>query len=280
LNCIAKEILHKQKFFIRIVLRENYKKKHAELLAPYALTFHDPHQGQGGLGASSAQFLMLYCLIKQLEIWRPFVGLRKLSPTYVLDKSALQALLSCYQSLSGHKSGLAPSGADLIAQYQGQLSTFHKNTFQKNILRTSSQDWPFPNVGFCLIRSGHKIATHEHLSDLAPFPTTPFADCVERAQYALQQADAIRFADCVNAYHDLMQTHNFVITETRLLVDKLRQQTGVLASKGCGALGADIILVLLQQKYKRPFINWLEEEGLKLVADETQLSAGMRAIGN
>src|SRR5207237_74228 len=82
----------------------------AEGVAPIEIEFEDPHEGAGGFGASSAQFALLY---------------RALAERAGLEPSA-PAAWRRYRQLTavGAGEGLAPSGADLVAQWLGGICDF------------------------------------------------------------------------------------------------------------------------------------------------------------
>ena len=40
----------------------DFLKDHLDLFSKYSMKFHDPHNGKGGLGWSSAQFVLLYTI--------------------------------------------------------------------------------------------------------------------------------------------------------------------------------------------------------------------------
>src|SRR5665213_3933088 len=66
-------------------------KQRAPLLADWKIEFSDPHQGQGGFGASSAQFLFVHALTTLLQI----------SVSRAVEGLDLPALLADFKVLSG-----------------------------------------------------------------------------------------------------------------------------------------------------------------------------------
>jgi len=180
-------------------------------------------------------------------------------------------LLNCYQQYTDKDAAFAPSGADLIAQIQGGITYFNKATDQYSVFT-----WPFKHMGFYLLRTGKKIATHEHLQTLQPFPYQALQDCCTQAMAAWQQSNAENFAKYINHYGELLQAQHFVHPRTQTLLTHIKQQAGILAAKGCGALGADIVLALVAINKKDAFSSWAKQQALTIIADETALSNGLQ----
>ncbi len=77
---------------------------------------------------------------------------------------SMQSLLQDYLSVAWNGEGTAPSGADLIAQFNGQITYFDRLHYQIETLT-----WPFSDLSFLIVRTGYKIATHHHLQKLQSF---------------------------------------------------------------------------------------------------------------
>ena len=88
---------------------------------------------------------------------------------------------------------------------------------------------------------------------------------------ALVNKDAKQFIDSIKHYHNELDRLNLVATHTLALLNTLNQQQAVLAAKGCGAMGADIILVIVKQSEKAAFVQWLNQVNLSLIADDSCL---------
>jgi mevalonate kinase len=189
-----------------------------------SLSWHDPYKGLGGLGASSAQFLGSYladCFIKN-------------------KKFNLNELLAAYYHTSWNGTGLKPSGYDIIAQSQQGCVYINK---QKKIIK--SYKWLFRDLSFFLIRTGVKLPTHHHLQE------TELPNCIdelsflaEEAKDAFEETDSKKFIWTINQYHQKLSKLNLVAEHSQMLINQLKKYPEVLAIKGCGALGADVLLLL------------------------------------
>lgn len=227
-----------------------------EFYQNYTLTFSDPHQGRGGLGASSAQFAALFALRQQVPLQT--------------DETILQALAT-YQALTAEKEGMPPSGADLVAQMKGGFCFFDK--VQKKIVSIA---WPFPDISFCLIHTGQKIATHTHLQTLKDLNCADLVEIVMAGYTSLNQQNSAGFSAAINAYASRLQSKNLVAPHTQALLNKVQQHPSVLAAKGCGALGADIIFVLLSKKSSDEFRRWVTAQQLTIIQLDNKAAHGIQ----
>ncbi len=233
-------------------------KKNADFYQNYQLKFIDPYNKLGGLGASSAQFAMVFALKQQAN---------KLRDEEIFD------LITEYQQVAWNGKGIAPSGADLVAQIKGGICFFHKA--QKEIKIFS---WPFSETEFCLIHTGNKIATHVHLKKLTKFYSQDLENIVHTGLTSLEKKDSKQFAAAINHYAEILQSKKLVTTNTIKLLKKIYQQPGVLAAKGCGALGADVIFVLLTKKNSDKFIEWANSQALHVVSSGNHVSHGLEGV--
>jgi mevalonate kinase len=217
------------------------------------LLWFDPYQGQGGLGASSAQFLgsyLAHCYLK------------KRKPTLV-------NMLEAYYSVSWSKIGLRPSGYDVIAQAHQACVYINK---QKKIIQ--SNPWPFDDLSFLLIHTGSKLATHTHLqSTTLPCQTDILSAIVEEGQSAFTQVNSGLLVNCINRYHQTLSSLNLVMNHSLKLINELRELPDVLAIKGCGALGADVLLILTTCCNKSTLINKISNQNLQVLATEDNLTS-------
>lgn len=219
----------------------------------YQLEFKDPYSGIGGLGASSAQFGLVYALQHPIKT----------------DADRLQAL-EAYQQLAWDGQGIKPSGADLVAQLKGGLCYFNRAS---QTLETFT--WPFDSAEFCLIHTGQKIATHVHLQGLREIDFTDFSELVELGAQSIKQKNLAGFAEAMQRYGEKLQAKKLVAEHTQLLLKKILQQPGVYAAKGCGALGADVIFVLLAKQQAQSFVAWALAQALKILTTGDKVSGGV-----
>ncbi|WP_133139302.1 hypothetical protein [Legionella genomosp. 1] len=211
--------------------------------AEAGLSWFDPYQGQGGLGASSAQFLGAYLASCYLQ---------NISPTQ-------ENLLNAYFECAWNGKGLRPSGYDVLAQSNHHCVYINR---EQNIL--NSYTWPFPDIAFLLLHSGKKLATHHHLQDMTlPGAIHLLPSIVEQAKTAFEHKDSKSLTDAINTYHQRLSEMRLVAEHSRQQIMDLKADKSVLAAKGCGALGADVLLIVVaaeqlnEQKIKLANKGWI-----------------------
>ncbi|CEG57637.1 hypothetical protein [Legionella fallonii] len=196
------------------------QKKHSDK----GLSWHDPYKGQGGLGASSAQFLGSYLASCMLQRQTP----------------DLNSMLKAYYQSSWSGTGLRPSGYDVIAQSQAGCVYINK---QKKIVQ--SYNWPFADLSFLLLHTQMKLATHHHLQAATlPSQIEQLSAIADEAQQAFDRIDGQQLINAVNNYHQQLNDLNLVAQHSLEFINQLKAYPEVLAVKGCGAMGADVLLVI------------------------------------
>lgn len=197
--------------------------------AHHGLRWHDPLNHCGGMGASSAQFVGAYLAT---------TFLREASPT---QHEILDAYWHC--AWQGH--GVRPSGYDVLAQSLSVNALPACISIHRRDNRQDSYTWPFRDLAFIIAHTGNKLATHRHLSDTTLTDDVTRLDAlVTKAHRALIQVDSQALVDAVNGYHEALTSMNRVSIHTQQLISNLRGQPGLVAIKGCGAMGADVLICL------------------------------------
>ena len=215
------------------------------------LLWHDPYQGLGGLGASSAQYLGAYAAAGYLE-QQPLCA---------------RALLAQYLADNGNHDGVAPSGYDVLAQTLHGMVYLHKQQAE-----CSTFTWPWADLAFILVHTGKKLATHHHLAQLRlPTDLHPLAELVDMARQAVLQADSTGILAVVNRYHNALMALNLVAPHSVELMSAWRDWSDILAMKGCGALGADVLLLLLRPARVAAVCTSLRAQGLVVLATHADL---------
>jgi mevalonate kinase len=231
-----------------------YAQKLAHIFNEFQVCFQDPHQQPGGFGASSAQFLALYA------IYQHFIN-QNIEP-----HKLLQSYWRCYCQ----KQGLKPSGADVVAQFMGHLSYIDRNQNRFcNLL------WPFEDINFYLLRTPNKVNTHLHLRTAPPFNHLPLKNIMQAAWQALHNKDSQQMVACINDYYQALLQQQLVDPSSETLIATLMQQPWIQAAKGCGALGADVLLVITAPEYEAKLRHLASQLSLNLIASNEQLSAGI-----
>jgi mevalonate kinase len=216
------------------------------------LFWYDPYYGQGGLGASSAQFLATYMA------------------TYTLKNRQfnMQNMLQAYYKFSWTGKGLRPSGYDVIAQTQQGCVFINK---QNKIIECF--EWPFPDLSFLLIHTGIKLATHHHLQETTlPQQVNDLSIIVDQAKKAFTTSNSEQLIDAINKYHYQLNNLKLVAQHSLELINNLKQNTEILAIKGCGALGADIILIVCARYQVLSLKQKLVEKQYSIIATEKNLT--------
>jgi mevalonate kinase len=217
----------------------------------YGLLWVDPYRGIGGLGASSAQFIAA------------FQASSSLSP----NSFTLKDLLEAYYLYSWDGKGLKPSGYDIIAQTHLQSCVY----IDQNSSIQTAFSWPFEELDFILAHTGKKLATHSYLS------TTPQTDSKKLSAIVYQALDAFHthnpatFINSINSYHRELQQLGLVANHTITLIKQLQKNSAVLAAKGCGALGADVILLITKKDQLQTLTQTVKGQGLQVIASAENL---------
>lgn len=210
------------------------------------ITFNDPYNGLGGMGASSAQFLGAFYASRQL-----------------LEREVSQAeLLEEYLQVAWNGQGIPPSGYDVIAQHLGGCVHIEKN---KNIYK--SYTWQFSDIGFVLVHTQRKLATHEHLRGLGELgDLVGLAAIAEHALQAFKCSDSAGFIEAINTTYQELLSLNLVAEHTQQMLFELQKDADILAAKGCGALGADIILLITPVLELNSLVAKLQSADYKVIA--------------
>ena len=257
----------------RFVLRAGLKGRPAKTAMPFApkspagrllakanmsaarFDISDPHLGQGGMGASSAQFILSYA------------ALNSLSASDILRD--LSCILEKFRDSAFGGEGFAPSGADVAAQLTGGVCCFDGRS-----VKIKNFSWAFDDLVFSLIRTNLKLATHEHLKELPDLPLKQLGGAVAQAIEAFETNDGNKLISAVNSVGGILSQNNLTLAATQGIIQALRSQvSGVLAVKGCGAMGADVILVLHRPEPSKKIKVWAESKGLSICGDFKSLDA-------
>jgi mevalonate kinase len=217
-------------------------KKHADFFNDYQLRFLDPHQGKGGFGASGAEFLGVYNAIYPIQKNIAFI----------------QKLITDYQYICTSEYNILPSGADLVAQIYGDVTYWHR---AESIV--ASEPWPFQNLTYYLMRTGQKCITHKAIKKL-PNPVVETLSTITKEGYvAFKACDEISFIKAIQEYANWMEKENCLSANSNELVKKLYGSGLIRAAKGCGTMGADVVVVLLDREKAGVFSKWMIDRSPK-----------------
>ena len=224
------------------------------------LHWFDPYSGCGGLGASSAQFLGAYLAGSSMQgQW-----------------TTQQNVLDAYLQYAWVGEGARPSGYDVLAQslygcvYIDKASNLCKPYY-----------WPFHDLSFLLVHTGKKLATHDHLQTLIlPSQMDELSAIVSLAKGAFDQSNSLHLTEAVTAYHEQLVSMHLVAEHTIQAINFFKMQPHVLAVKGCGAMGSDVLLFLVQKDRQAELMNELSKMNGTIVATGSDLYVGSGLIEN
>lgn len=187
-----------------------------------SLEFRDAHGGKGGFGGSGAEFLAAY--FSQFPLPKN-------------DFARGQAAEDAWRQAKVFPG----SGADILTQAWGV--NYGKNFLLSVDTRTGRTELLESNLGatISLFHTGVKVKTHEALS--APAPKEALSAQARAAKNAILRSDLPALANAVTIGAKLLREAGLQARHTINALDTLPRDN-VLAAKGCGAMGADVIAVL------------------------------------
>lgn len=270
----------------------------------YAITFHDPHFGKGGLGASTAEFIgawifeMVHGLADHRELFLNEGGRVELVETLPNHIGEISPRWSSERVGSGRFRDLLDrysefvqygSGADLVSQVTGGIAVW--DGVHDQMRRFS---WPFTDLSLSLFKTGRKLATHEHLAasvekqieegapstrerglgkSLDPAFESDMREWVKEAIQSLATSDADRFVASVRGTGRLLADSGRLAAHSQAILDELFDVSSVRAAKGCGAMGSDVIMVLHDSTEKtRQYLNeFSNANGLTFAGSESEI---------
>lgn len=199
--------------------------------------YFDPHRGAGGFGASTAQYIFAERHLAKMEA----------------EKWPLAKLLDRYRQCS---SAALVSGHDYLAQGFGQgvvlISTEGPEL-------TSFWSWPFKGFRWALFRTHEKVATHTHLSERIR-GTDEFQKLREisrGSELALLREDGESFVAILREYTCELQRLNLRSKKMIDLELEMQKLFPRVAAKGCGAMGADVFMVLSPEESFQETLEWI-----------------------
>lgn len=185
--------------------------------------FDDPHDGSGGFGGSTAEFISVYKTLK--------------------SDGDLSDLKERYFSLF-KKSAHAPSGADLVAQFNQIPSCV---VYTKAPFRVETERWPFRNLSVMILKTERKLATHKHLESLEGLDFTELGKCSDLVVDAFLNRKEASFIEAVNRFSSVQADLKLLDSKSEKTAKLISKIYGVKAVRGCGAMGADVIAVFVKK---------------------------------
>ncbi len=249
-------------------LLEAFRFGAGEMNSGYAFSFKDPFDGQGGFGASTAQFLSIYCFM----LWRKALETKD-GINYAHEREIdARKLMDSYLESAWDGTGYAPSGADLIAQLKGGITYFNKSTGQIQVYQFAFSDF---EIHF--VQTGVKVPTHEHLRTLKSFDSNGLSSAFALTLDGVTQSNSDKFVRGIQNYGEELDKLDLVAESTRVLLKAMKGWPEVLAAKGCGALGADVVMALVKSGSSDTFHKRWDSKLRQLTSKS--ISRGVYAFG-
>lgn len=170
-------------------------------------------------------------------------------------------LLSDYRSVAPQA-----SGADLVAQAVGGVAIWDE---RKAVLQRLP--WRMRELKFSIFATGVKLATHAHLQNLNLDAVESLRPWAEDAVAGLEAGDADRVVASIRGCARELEALGLVTEVTVEHLRALDEIPGVRAAKGCGALGADAVLVLHDVEVEDELRRIALQRGLEFFAGESDL---------
>lgn len=231
----------------------------------------DPHLGSGGFGESTASFGLLYRAYADLGVFGR-TDWRSVWQTY---RQFVEAETRLARGIP------APSGADLVAQWQGGVVYFEPG---KEKVTDLSRSMDYSSLLFFSAAHlpGRKVATHEHLLEIAArglfnLESSLFRDLSQMVEAYLPDSPNGFQPEALTQYADALWgvgLEQKAAHEDRLALAELDE---VAAVKGTGALLSDGMVVMLNERTPSVLdrvIRFAERRGLRLVSDRLVMEPG------
>lgn len=215
--------------------------------------FSNPYN-LGGLGQSSAEFVGVWLAGRQpqdhlrteqgLELWKGFRNLFR-------------------------EQELAPSGYDVLAQYLGGVCQLDMNA---GILESSAK-WPFADLGMFILATGTKLQTHQHIHQKTLVAKAQGLEALSKlCLEAWQQQEASLFCQALLRFRHGLASLGLEAPATQRLIESWGPIPGMMAAKGCGAMGADMVAIFFDMRFESSLQKQLLNLGAKIVASHHNLA--------
>lgn len=215
--------------------------------------------GVGGFGASTAEFIFSYFSNPQAS-------------------RTLADIFSTYLELYRERQEQKPSGADLVTQLVGGISHIDLSAASPKV---ESLSWHFSDLDFLIFSTGLKVKTHEHLAALDRKLCAGLVAPSNEVITAFKSGVASQFKAALYGWSKNLEQLGLTAPEVLQLKSHLEERISGIQVKPCGALGADVIIILVAKEQKQSVlaqISALKIPGLKFQADSSHLVNGPLSI--
>ena len=187
-------------------------------------SFEDPHAGLGGFGGSTAEYICVY---------------KSLKP----EGDVQDAVKMYFDLFKAHKT--EPSGADLVSQY---WATEAFTVFSKNPLKFEETFWPFDDVSILVYKTEYKVPTHKHLEKIDSSSYWKLGQISDECVQAFLDCDSNIFFKSLREFSLEQQNQKLLLQESFETTETLNALDGVIFSRGCGAMGADVLALFVKKR--------------------------------
>ena len=220
--------------------------------------FNNPY-GVGGFGASTAEFIFSYFSNPQAS-------------------KKLEDIFATYLGLYSERKEQKPSGADLVTQLIGGISHIDLAGEVPKVQRLA---WNFKDLDFLIYSTGLKVKTHEHLADLDRKICDGLVKPCEEVITAFKTSDSTTFKSALAIWSKKLEQLGLTASEVLDLKSRLESHIPGILVKPCGALGADVIVILVAKEQKQSVLSQIKAlnlKGLTFQADSSHLANGPLSI--
>jgi hypothetical protein len=91
----------------------------------------------------------------------------------------------------------------------------------------------------------------------------------------MKTADQEKFLNAIKEYASALEKFKLVCQNTQKILKRIKTCPEILAVKGCGAMGADVILAVINTHHKQNFYEWAHKEKFNVVFCDNQFASGV-----
>ncbi len=191
-----------------------------------------------GFGLSGAEFNCVYLLETLLR------------GDSIVDIHCFDILEKYLSFLNVNYKERIPSGADVVSQWLGEVCLFCPPTIAESF------SWPFKDLSFSLIRTGESLQTWKHLENLKQKDFSQLQEIAITTLEAVRSSSESLFIQSIHDYKTALEEEGLTHPLTKNILQELNSHSEVLAAKGCGAMGAEVISVFFKKSLKNlDFLN-------------------------
>lgn len=234
----------------------------------FRFSIKDPHLGRGGFGRSGAEFLAGILYLNQIETrFETQTGIGTGAQTrYHPDKISLSEILRLYRRCGG-----TGSGADLVSQSLGGLTVFVEPVDKS---RQLCAHWPFEDIEISIFRTGVKVSNHDGLK--MPLDLDTARGIVERLIDSIENRNETGLISGIRQFREWMLAESVEAESTRKYLQYFANDSRWLAAKGCGAMGADVILGLHRPNQRQALADFAGLERVVVISSNEGLASGVK----